>query len=96
MVTGDETWDTRVSETGWLKLFTVARHLGSIVVAGAVRMLCLPPNIIVTLGDSNRHDSAWEGTNSAHLTSTDRFLNPLVDLIVNMRLEVPLPRGIPT
>jgi len=34
-------------------------------------------------------------TNNAHLTRTDGFLNALLDLIVNMRLEMSLPRGIP-
>jgi hypothetical protein len=48
------------------------------------------------LGDFNRHHSTWEGTTNAHLSSTDRLLNPLLDLIVNMRLEMILPRGIPT
>jgi len=83
---------TRVSETGWQKLFTVARHIGSIVIPAAVRILCILPNgnRTVTLGDFNRHHSAWEGANNAHLIGTDRFLNPLLDLIVNMRLEVSL------
>jgi len=31
-----------------------------------------------------------------HLTSPDRLLNPLLDLVVNMRLEMALPRDTPT
>ena len=41
----------------------------------------------------NRHHSTWEGTTNAHLTSTDRLLNPH---LVRMHLEMSLPRGIPT
>ena len=55
-----------------------------------------PATEILLLGDFNRHHSTWEAQHNAHLTSPDRLLNPLLDLIVNMRLEMALPRNIPT
>ena len=55
-----------------------------------------PNTEILLLGDFNRHHPAWEPTDNAHLTSPDRLLNPLLDLIVNMRLEMTLPRDLPT
>jgi hypothetical protein len=44
--------------------------------------------LLFVLGAFNRHHSTWEGTTNAHLTSTDRFLNSLLDLIVNIQLEM--------
>ena len=55
-----------------------------------------PTTEILLLGDFNRHHSTWEARHNDHLTSTDQLLNPLLDLIVNMRLEMALPRNIPT
>ena len=55
-----------------------------------------PATEIVILGDFNRHHSTWEAAHNNHLTSQDRLLNPLLDLIVNMRLEMVLPRNTPT
>ena len=55
-----------------------------------------PNTKLLLLGDFNRHHSAWEGHANAHLTSPDRLLNPLLDAVVNMRLEMTLPKGIPT
>jgi hypothetical protein len=54
------------------------------------------PAELFVLGDFNRHHTTWEGITNAHLTSTDRCLNSLLGLIVNMRLEMTLPRGMPT
>ena len=54
-----------------------------------------PSTEILLLGDFNRHHSTWEARHNDHLTSPDRLLNPLLDLIVNMRLEMALPRNIP-
>jgi hypothetical protein len=56
----------------------------------------LPATEILVLGDFNRHHSTWETRRNAHLSSPDCLLNPLLDLIVNMRLEMALPRDIPT
>jgi len=55
-----------------------------------------PATEIVVLGDFNRHHSTWEAPHNNHLTSQDWLLNPLLDLVVNMRLEMALPRNIPT
>ena len=51
---------------------------------------------LIIMGDFNRHHSTWESNTNNHLKSPDRLLNPLLDLIVNMRLEMVLPRDIPT
>jgi len=51
---------------------------------------------LILLGDFNRHHPTWEGNANSHLTSPDRLLNLLLELIVNMRLEMVLPKGIPT
>ena len=51
---------------------------------------------LLLLGDFNRHHPTWEGISNAHLTSPDRLLNPLLDLIINMRLEQALPKDTPT
>jgi len=51
---------------------------------------------LVLLGDFNRHHPSWEGNANEHLTSLDRLLNPLLELIINMRLEMVLPKNIPT
>jgi hypothetical protein len=51
---------------------------------------------IIILGDFNCHHSTWEARTNSHLTSLDRLLNPLLDLIVNMHLEMALPWNIPT
>jgi hypothetical protein len=51
---------------------------------------------LLLLGDFNRHHSIWEPSTNDHLKSPDRMLNPLLDLIVNMRLEMVLPCNIPT
>jgi hypothetical protein len=56
----------------------------------------LPNTELLLLGDFNWHHYTWEGTANAHLTSPDRLLNPLLELVVNMRLEMVLPKGIPT
>ena len=55
-----------------------------------------PATEMIILGDFNRHHRTWEAIHNDHLTSHDRLLNPLLDLIVNMRLEMALPRDIPT
>ena len=55
-----------------------------------------PSTKIIVLGDFNRHHSTWEDHKNAHLTSQDRLLNPLLDLVVNMCLEMVLPHNIPT
>lgn len=55
-----------------------------------------PSTKIIVLGDFNWHHSTWETRRNAHLTSQDCLLNPLLDLIVNMHLEMVLPRDIPT
>ena len=55
-----------------------------------------PSTEILLLGDFNRHHPTWEPANNAHLTSPDRLLNPLLDLIINMRLEMALPRYLET
>ena len=55
-----------------------------------------PDTELLILGDFNWHHSTWEVCNNAHLTSQDRLLTPLLDLVVNMRLEMALPHGIPT
>lgn len=54
-----------------------------------------PSTKVVVLGDFNCHHSTWESRLNAHLTSTDQLLNPLLNLIVNMHLEMVLPRDIP-
>ena len=51
---------------------------------------------IVLLGDFNRHHSIWEPSKNDHLKSPDQLLNPLLELIVNMRLEMTLPHNTPT
>ena len=51
---------------------------------------------LILLGDFNRHHPMWEGNANEHLTSSNRLLNPLLDLIINMRLEMALPKGIST
>ena len=51
---------------------------------------------LILLGDFNRHHPTWEGNANGHLTSPDRLLNPLLELIINMPLEMVLPKGIPT
>ena len=51
---------------------------------------------LILLGDFNRHHPMWEGYANEHLTSPNRLLSPLLDLIINMRLEMVLPKGIPT
>jgi len=56
----------------------------------------LPATEIIVLGDFNRHHCTWETRHNDHLTSPDRLLNPLLDLIVNMRLEMALPHDTPT
>ncbi len=55
-----------------------------------------PTTEIIILGDFNRHHSTWEAMHNNHLTSPDRLLNLLLDLVVNMRLEMALPRDTPT
>ena len=55
-----------------------------------------PTTEIIVLGDFNRHHHTWEATHNDHLTSQDRLLNPLLDLIINMRLEMALLHNIPT
>jgi ribonuclease HI len=55
-----------------------------------------PTTEILLLGDFNRHHSTWEARHNDHLTSPDHLLNPLLDLIVNLRLEMALPRNTPT
>ena len=55
-----------------------------------------PSTEIIVLGDFNRHHSTWESRLNTHLTSTDCLLNPLLNLIVDMRLEMVLPHDIPT
>ncbi len=49
-----------------------------------------PTTEIIILGDFNRHHSTWEAMHNNHLTSPDRLLNLLLDLVVNMRLEMAL------
>jgi hypothetical protein len=51
---------------------------------------------IIILGDFNQHHSIWESRTNSHLTSLDRLLNPLLDLIINMHLEMALLCNIPT
>jgi hypothetical protein len=58
--------------------------------------LPMPSTKLILLGDFNRHHPTWEGNENAHLTSPDRLLNPLLELIINMRLKMILPRSIPT
>src|SRR5258706_2456957 len=55
-----------------------------------------PMTKIIVLGNFNRHHRTWEATHNDHLMSQDRLLNPLLDLIVNMQLEMALPHDIPT
>ena len=55
-----------------------------------------PRTELILLGDFNRHHSMWEDLANEHLTSSDRLLNPLLELIINMRLEIVLPKGTPT
>ena len=55
-----------------------------------------PVTKLIVLGDFNRHHSTWEAPHNNHLTSHDRLLNPLLDLIVNMQLEMALPCNTPT
>ena len=43
-----------------------------------------PSTELIVLGNFNRHHSTWEAPHNDHLTSHDRLLNPLLDLIVNM------------
>jgi hypothetical protein len=54
------------------------------------------PTEIIILGNFNCHHSTWESSANSHLTSPDRLLNPLFDLVVNMHLEMALPRHTPT
>ncbi len=42
------------------------------------------------------HISTWEAMHNNHLTNPNRLLNPLLDLIVNMQLEMALPQDTPT
>ena len=58
--------------------------------------LANPSTEFIVLGDFNRHHSTWEDCRNAHLTSQDHLLNPLLDLVVNMQLEMVLPCNIPT
>jgi hypothetical protein len=51
---------------------------------------------LILLGDFNRHHPTWEGDMNEHLTSPNRLLNLLLELIINMRLEMVLHKGIPT
>ena len=55
-----------------------------------------PSTELILLGDFNRHHPSWEGNANEHLTSPDRLLNPLLELIINMRLKMALPKNIPT
>ena len=64
--------------------------------ANEASFLPTPNTELLLLGDFNRHHSLWEEPANAHLTSPDRLLNPLLDSIINMRLEMVLPRGVPT
>ena len=43
-----------------------------------------PTTKLIALGNFNRHHCTWEAPHNNHLTSHNRLLNPLLDLIVNM------------
>src|SRR5260221_3941564 len=51
---------------------------------------------LLLLGNFNRHHCTWEGNSNPHLTSPDQLLNPLLELVIKMRLEMTLPKGTPT
>ena len=55
-----------------------------------------PATEIIILGDFNWHHRTWEAMHNNHLMSPDRLLNPLLDLIVSMQLEMALLHDIPT
>ena len=54
------------------------------------------PTEVVLLGDFNHHHSMWEPSKNDHLKSSDQLLNPLLKLIVNMRLKMILLCSTPT
>ena len=54
------------------------------------------PTEVILLGDFNHHHSMWEPSKNDNLKSLDCLLNPLLELIINMRLEMILLCSTPT